>query len=561
MDFAALQDSLHRGAHTGYAADLVPIESRYALVEKIGFGSYGDVWSATRRNGSKDLYAVKRIDKRAAGTKGLKSVMGEVETMSLLSHPNIVKLEETFQDDTYLWIVMEYLPGDSLQHRLDRERVSEGETRRFVTQLLMAIEYIHDKGIVHRDLKPSNCLLSKNDLVVKISDFGLSVLAGNEQCLTTRCGTLHYMAPEIFLDTNYGKPVDMWALGVMAHMMFLGECPFRGRTEAALSRDICRGYRPHEDGGRGSASTSTPTPSCPPLLQDFISQLLTFDPHRRMTATEALKHPWIKAGMDLNRQVSFSIAQVSLANLSRPSARWRAAVLAVIAAQRFMYFHKVKRLDKLGYGNFSILRDYHYLMTGHYDPQGDSLDCSNMFHARPMALLELVTMISTCTHLRHVDFSWNNLHSLSVIQAFLKVATKHPTLRSIDLSHNPIPAVAGRALVRLARNPLSHVTTINVGDTGISAETISQINSFLKEKLAPTALSQSSSMAEMPSKNSSQSPGDSLFSSASSTPYGLRPKRTTLQAAPRRSGDKNARIPRLPPITRLPPIRHSDKTL
>ncbi|KPI83289.1 putative mitogen-activated protein kinase kinase 3 [Leptomonas seymouri] len=557
MDFYALQDSLQRGAHSGYSSNLVPIENRYVLIDKIGCGSYGDVWSATRRTGSKDLYAVKQIDKRAAGTKGLKGVMGEVETMSLLSHPNIVKLEETYQDDTYLWIVMEYLPGDSLQHRLDREHVSEAETRRFVTQLLMAIEYIHDKGIVHRDLKPSNCLLSQDDLVVKISDFGLSVLAGNEQCLTTRCGTLHYMAPEIFLDKNYGKPVDMWALGVMAHVMFFGDYPFKGRTESALSRDICRGYHPSEEDTCGSRITAL---RCPSLLQDFISHLLIFDPHRRMTATDALKHPWIKAGMELNRQVSFSTAQMSLVSLSRPSARWRVAVLAVIAAQRLLYLSRMRRLDKLGYGDFPILRDYHYLMTGQYQPRGDSLNCSNMFHACPMALLELVAMISTCTHLRHVDFSWNNIHSLSVIQAFLKMATKHPSLRSIDLSHNPIPAVAGRALVRLARNPLSHVTTINVGDTGISAETISQINGFLKEKMAPSSLSQNSSLVDLPSRSISQSPGDSLFSS-SSTSYGLRPKRDTLQAVPRRFGDRNARVPRLPPITRLPPVRHSNKPL
>ncbi|KPA73119.1 putative mitogen-activated protein kinase kinase 3 [Leptomonas pyrrhocoris] len=556
MDFYALQDSLQRGAHVGYSSDLVPIESRYAFLDKIGSGSYGDVWRTTRRNGSKDLYAVKRIDKRAAGTKGLRSVMGEVETMSLLSHPNIVKLEETYQDDAYLWIVMEYLPGDSLQHRLDRERVSEAEARRFVTQLLMAVEYIHDKGIVHRDLKPSNCLLSQNDLVVKISDFGLSVLAGNEQCLTTRCGTLHYMAPEILRDTHYGKPVDMWAMGVMAHVMFLGEYPFKGRTESALSREICRGYRPQDDNTHGSSSTA---PKCPPLLQDFIHRLLTSDPHRRMTATEALKHPWVKAGMELSQQASLSTAHMSSASFSRLAERWRAAVLAVIAAQRLLYFYKVKRLDKLGYGDFPILRDHHYLVTGQYEPPGDSLNCSNMFHTRPMALLELVAMINTCTYLRHVDFSWNNIRSLSVIQAFLKVTMKHPSLRSIDLSHNPIPAVAGRALVRLARNPLSHVTTINVGDTGIRAETISQINSFLKEKLAPPALSHSSSVADLTSRSTSQSPGDSIFSS-NSTAYGFRQKRGALQVVPRRSDGRNSRIPRLPPIARLPPVRHSDKT-
>nr|CAC07967.1 putative mitogen-activated protein kinase kinase 3 [Leishmania mexicana mexicana] len=470
MDFYALQDSLLRNSKSGGSSDTVDVESRYVLIEKIGSGSYGDVWSATRRTGAKDVYAVKRIDKRHAGIKGLRSVMGEVETMSLLSHPNIVKLEETYQDEACLSIVMEYLPGGSLQHRIDRQNVSELETRRFITQLLMAVEYIHEKGIVHRDLKPSNCLLSQNDLVVKISDFGLSVFAGNKQCLTTCCGTLHFMAPEILLEKNYGKPVDMWAMGVMAHVMFFGRYPFQARTEAALTKDICRGYLPREEGGGGLP--------CPSLLQDFISQLLLYDPHRRMSAKDALKHPWIKEGLDANRRTSLYPSQAPSVTAMKPSARWRAAVLAVIGVQRLLYLQRIQRLVRLGYDGFPILRDYRYLVTGKYVPASTSVECSHMFHARPMALLELISMINTCPFLKHVDLSWNNIHSLSVIQSLLKVVTRHPSLQSIDLSHNPIPAVAGRSIVRLIRNPLSQVTSINVGDTGISADTIGQINSF-----------------------------------------------------------------------------------
>ncbi|KAG5481782.1 hypothetical protein LSCM4_06857 [Leishmania orientalis] len=552
MDFYALQDSLLRNPKSGGSSDSVDVQSRYVLIEKIGSGSYGDVWSAARRTGAKDMYAVKRIDKRQAGTKGLRSVMGEVETMSLLSHPNIVKLEETYQDDACLSIVMEYLPGGSLQHRIDRQSVSEVETRRFITQLLMAVEYIHEKGIVHRDLKPSNCLLSQNDLVVKISDFGLSVFAGNEQCLTTCCGTLHFMAPEILLEKNYGRPVDMWAMGVMAHVMFLGRYPFQARTESALTKDICRGYRPPEGGDYRLR--------CPPLLQDFISQLLLHDSHRRMSAKDALTHPWIKEGLDANRRASLYASQTPLVAPMKPSAHWRAVVLAVMGAQRLLYLQKMQRLVRLGFAGFPILRDYRYLVTGDYVPANTSLECSHMFHACPMALLELISMIDTCPFLKHLNLSWNNLHSLSVVQSLIKVVARHPSLQSIDLSHNPIPAVAGRSILRMVRNPLSHLTSINVGDTGISADTIGQINCLLKEKLTPAALSYSSSIGELQSRVIQGSCDDALSTSSSTTVSSLRQKRSIGSVPPKRPSKKDARGVRLPPISRPPMARRNEKT-
>ncbi|KAG5481463.1 hypothetical protein LSCM1_05472 [Leishmania martiniquensis] len=551
MDFYALQDSLSRNPKSGGSSDSIDIQSRYVLIEKIGSGSYGDVWSATRRTGAKDLYAVKRIDKRQAGTKGLRSVMGEVETMSLLSHPNIVKLEETYQDDACLSIVMEYLPGGSLQHRIERQSVSELETRRFLTQLLMAVEYIHEKGIVHRDLKPSNCLLSQNDLVVKISDFGLSVFAGSEQCLTTCCGTLHYMAPEILLEKNYGKPVDMWALGVMTHVIFHGRYPFQARTESALKKDICRGYRPQESGAGG--------PRCLPLLQDFISQLLLYDPHRRMSAKDALTHPWIKEGLDANRRASLYASQMPLVALLRPSAHWRAVVLAVMGAHRLLFLQRVQRLVRLGYDGFPILRDYRYLVTGHYVPTSTSLECSRMFHACPTALLELISMIDTCPFLKHLNLSWNNIHSLSVVQSLTKVVARHPSLQSIDLSHNPIPAVAGRSIVRMIRNPLSHVTSVNVGDTGISADTIGQINSFLKEKLTPASLSYSGSIGDSQSRGIQGSCDDTLTTSSSNTVSSLRQKRSVGSVPPKHPVKKDSRSVRLPPISRPPMARRNEK--
>ncbi|CCW65677.1 unnamed protein product [Phytomonas sp. EM1] len=481
MDSNALQDTLLMPKNN--SSDNIPIESRYSLLDHLGKGSYGTVWRA-QHNQSKKVFAIKKVNKTHVGAKGLQELMSEVESMSMLNHPNIVKLEETYQDDSSLWIVMEYLACGSLDQMLKKKgTLSEVSTKNIVTQLLLALEYIHRKGFVHRDLKPANCLISEDGSTVKISDFGFAVLAGSEQCLTTYCGTISFMAPEILMKLNYGKNVDMWALGVLTYLLFTGEYPFKGDSSSTLRREICKN---HSWVNRNKKLKEVPH------LYDFISRLLSFEPIKRMTARESLQHQWIKLRMNSFKDiVSFTSCLPSgefggcSPSRLRMVGRFRSAVVAILAAHRLVYWQRCRRLEKLGYGHFSVLRDLHYFVAKRFEPKcsGRSvLYCSHMFSRCPTAITELLPMIAASESIEEINLSHNNISSLSLVQDILLAVAHHPSVEVINLSYNPIPAVAGRGLLRLARNPSPKLRRIEVIGTPIAIDVVRQLSSLLKEK-------------------------------------------------------------------------------
>lgn len=272
------------------------ISANYVILEELGHGAYGTVRKAQKKIGAGSLsyqcYAIKQIDKRRAGQKGLRTVYGEVETLMLLNHPNIVRMDDVFQDADNLWIVMEYLAGGELGQLLKaankantaapneppaRGFFTEANVRKIVLYLLFALQYLHERGFVHRDLKPANCLLSNRDEpLVKIADFGFAVLAGSDESLRCYCGTVAYMAPEILLNLPYGKPVDMWAMGVIVYqLMSLGCLPFSETPTRTLEECIAAGSYTFEGPIWRDVS---------PGARSFIGQLLERDTSKRATA-------------------------------------------------------------------------------------------------------------------------------------------------------------------------------------------------------------------------------------------------------------------------------------
>lgn len=540
MDCQALQCTLAgtRGTSTSFKS--CTFHQRYELLEEIGRGAYGTVWKCCRRNDDlRRPYGVKIINKRRAGAKGLKGLMGEVETMSLLNHPNIVRLEETFQDEENLWIVMEYMSGGELRGVLRREgSFSEDQTRRIITQLLLALEFIHQRGFVHRDLKPENCLLSEGDLVCKISDFGFSVLVGSDQCLMSFCGTTFFMAPEIFGDTSYGKPVDMWAIGVMVYLMFTGEYPFTGSTQKEITDAIC--------GGRYNLKTGKIAESSA-ALRDFISNLLEVDPTRRFSAREALKHPWIKLGLNMENPEA---VQERMKNHGlRPRGVIRSVVIAVMAAHRLRYLRRCHLLDTSGCGGFLLLRNFRYAVSGVYEPPRPLLDCSGMFAKNPLALTFLLPMVEASRTIEALDLSNNNIEAFSIFQQLMRTLGQHPSLMSLNLSSNPIPALAGRSLLRLARSPQSKLLHLGLEGTHVTHDTLTQIAAALKEKaVLPTTTSFSSRLG---------STTRSLESPTVPHPPTSRSFKSTSRAGVRdfssRPRSSRATTSRLPPIS---PLKH-----
>jgi hypothetical protein len=457
------------------------ITDAYDLMEELGHGAFGSVYRAVRKDTAIE-YAVKHIDKKRAGSKGLSEVFGEVETLGLLDHPYIVRLEETFEDPGNLWIVMEYVAGGELQTSLKETqggRFPEPTVKKMVLCLLLAIEYIHRKGIVHRDLKPANCLLSvAGDVELKLADFGFSVMVGKDACLKSFCGTTTYMAPEILLDMNYGRPVDMWAVGVIAYVLLSGTYPFPGSSNSEVVDKITQLKYEFPEAVWGGVSLGA---------RDFISKLLVYDQTKRLTAHDALRHVWVQTGMSEDDWEFYGLEKgqgggaINRGTRRKPPRLlWRGCYGAVRAVHRIIYFVKCRRYKREGV-DYPFTHNFGYMVSGVFNPRSPIMNVSGLCPGPNLKVLNLVLdMVESSSVVDTLDVSNNNIDHLDFIQNIVRVTTTHPALTSLNLEGNPIPPLAGRALVRLARTT-TRLRVINTRNTTIGAELTAQIAQSLKE--------------------------------------------------------------------------------
>jgi calcium/calmodulin-dependent protein kinase I len=207
-----------------------------------------------------------------------------------MGHQNILTLVDYFETLNNLYLVTDLALGGELFDRICRKgSYYESDAADLIRATLSAVAYLHDHGIVHRDLKPENLLFRtpEDNADLLIADFGLSRIMDEEQfhVLTTTCGTPGYMAPEIFKKTGHGKPVDIWAIGVITYFLLCGYTPFDRDSnleemQAILVADYS--FTPIEY-WRGVSLQA----------REFIKRCLTIDPTQRMTAYEALSHPFV----------------------------------------------------------------------------------------------------------------------------------------------------------------------------------------------------------------------------------------------------------------------------
>ena len=182
--------------------------------------------------------------------------------------------------------------GELFDKILEKIKFNEKEAKLHFYQMVSAVEYLHKNKIAHRDLKPENVLLSNDDSIplIKISDMGLSKLVDHTTFLQTFCGTLQYLAPEVLIsrirgDGSYGFEVDMWSLGVILYILLSGCPPFsRERTDKSLIRQVCDGDYTFPKSKWADVSESA---------MDLVKRLMTVDKKHRLTAEQALIHPWL----------------------------------------------------------------------------------------------------------------------------------------------------------------------------------------------------------------------------------------------------------------------------
>ncbi|KAI4111403.1 MAG: hypothetical protein LQ339_000602 [Xanthoria mediterranea] len=258
---------------------------RYKTGKTLGAGSYSVVKECVHIDTGR-YYAAKVINKRMmAGREHM--VRNEIAVLKKVSmgHQNILTLVDYFETmNNHLAL------GGELFDRICRKgSYYESDAADLIRATLSAVAYLHDHGIVHRDLKPENLLFRtpEDNADLLIADFGLSRIMDEEafHVLTTTCGTPGYMAPEIFKKTGHGKPVDVWAIGVITYFLLCGYTPFDRDSnleemQAILIADYS--FTPLEY-WRG---VSLPA-------RDFIKRCLTIDPHARMTSHQALTHPFV----------------------------------------------------------------------------------------------------------------------------------------------------------------------------------------------------------------------------------------------------------------------------
>jgi calcium/calmodulin-dependent protein kinase I len=206
----------------------------YELGEIIGRGKFSVVKNAIHLKTKKKV-AVKILPKTEKTKKDLELQKREIEILKICQHPNIIRLLDIFENESTLFLVIEYLPGgdmfDFLQERgFD---IKESQAKNYVKKIATALTYLHSFGIAYRDLKPENILMSSSDDTadIKISDFGLSkIIAPNERS-DEPFGTISYAAPEVLLGNSYDKSVDLWSLGVVTYLLVSGTLPFDDDNE------------------------------------------------------------------------------------------------------------------------------------------------------------------------------------------------------------------------------------------------------------------------------------------------------------------------------------------
>ena len=266
------------------------IEDYYIIEENeiLGEGASAVVRKGIKKDNG-ETYAIKIIDKEQMGETEVENLYNELKIMSLIDHPNIVRVYEYYECHGVVFIVMELMQGGELFDRIvEYEHYTEKQAAEAFRPIVDAVRYCHSLGIVHRDLKPENLLYTTQDenAMIKVSDFGFAkfLIPKVQEQLFTACGTPSYVAPEIINSQGYDIKVDCWSLGVILYVMLCGFPPFYADDNDTLFRLIKESDfefpSPYWDNVSDSA-------------KDLIKNLLVVDSHKRLTTEEILKHPWL----------------------------------------------------------------------------------------------------------------------------------------------------------------------------------------------------------------------------------------------------------------------------
>ncbi|XP_018431750.1 PREDICTED: calcium/calmodulin-dependent protein kinase type II subunit gamma isoform X12 [Nanorana parkeri] len=259
----------------------------YQLYEELGKGAFSVVRRCVKKSTNQE-FAAKIINTKKLSARDHQKLEREARICRLLKHPNIVRLHESISEEGFHYLVFDLVTGGELfEDIVAREYYSEADASHCIHQILESVQHIHQHDIVHRDLKPENLLLASKckGAAVKLADFGLAIeVQGDQQAWFGFAGTPGYLSPEVLRKDPYGKPVDIWACGVILYILLVGYPPFWDEDQHKLYQQIKAGAYDFP-----SPEWDTVTPEA----KNLINQMLTINPAKRITADQALKHPWV----------------------------------------------------------------------------------------------------------------------------------------------------------------------------------------------------------------------------------------------------------------------------
>ncbi|XP_063434507.1 calcium/calmodulin-dependent protein kinase type IV-like [Mytilus trossulus] len=298
----------------------VSFEEKYEILTELGKGATSVVHKCNDKGTSK-AWAVKIINKRV----DFKVINTEIGVLLKLNHPNVIRLKEIYETPQHIYLVLELVKGGELFDRIvTRGFYSEKDAAAAVKQMLIAVQYLHQNGVVHRDLKPENLLYEdlREDSALKVADFGLSKILDHEVQMNTVCGTPGYCAPEVLAGKKYTPAVDIWSCGVITYILLCGYEPFYEESEREVYKRILKGDYHFDSPFWDSISWNA---------KDLISKMLQLDPKKRITADQALQHPWVKGSAAKNEHMAEAQNKIKEFNAAR---KMRATMDATLLAAR-----------------------------------------------------------------------------------------------------------------------------------------------------------------------------------------------------------------------------------
>ena len=314
------EENINIGKETFVLKSTGDLAKRYLKLKEIKRGTYSKIYIVQKKSNFK-VYICKEILK--SKVSDLFKFKNEINVLSKMDHPNIIRLFEIFEDDRHISLIMEYCTGGELFNKIieraDKDQAfSEKEAATIFKQLMSAVSYCHSQGICHRDLKPENIIFeNKNEnSPIKIIDFGLSKIFGEikplmkgnkieKNIMNARVGTAYYMSPEV-LQGNYDNKCDIWSCGVILYILLCGYPPFDGETEHEIFKAIFRRKFTFPEDDWKTISDEA---------KDLIKHMLC-EADKRYNAENVLNHPWIEKCAPNSKESLTHFNSTSLKNFS-----------------------------------------------------------------------------------------------------------------------------------------------------------------------------------------------------------------------------------------------------